>query len=154
MKSNQIKKISWTEINRIWKQELWPNRQSSIDPISYMAYQDGHDMTIGKYKPTFWGKYIDNMLVGVNSGHRTADRMYRSRGLWVHPDYRGQGIGIELLAKTLDQARKEGCWACWSFPRKSSWKTYKSAGFERTSKWTMDGEYGPNCYCIKDLLAY
>lgn len=152
MKNIVVKQISWEEIKEIWAVHLWPNRISSIDPISYMTFLKGVDMSIIQYSPTFWGKYIRGKLVGVNSGHKTNKKMYRSRGLWVDQEYRNKGIGSELLLKTLEQAFTEECESCWSFPRKTSWKVYKTVGFKKSSKWTMDGEYGPNCFCIKNLI--
>jgi len=146
-----IKKITFEEVLPFWKDFLWPNRVSSIDPISYMKYLDGYNADIKNYKPTFFAKTYKGKIVGVNSGHRTSDADYRSRGLWVDPNHRKKGYGIKLLQATLDQAKKEGCDLCWSFPRQSSLDTYTEAGFIQTSDWTMDGEFGPNCYVLAKL---
>ena len=89
-----------------------------------------HDMSIFQYDVTYWGAYHNSDLVGVNSGHRTSPEHYRSRGLWVHPEYRLQGISQLLFSQTLSQALAEGCVMTWSLPRMSALRAYQSAGFE------------------------
>ena len=64
-------KISFDTILPIWRDKLWPNRESAIEPISAMTWPfegapDPIDMSIFDYEPTFWGVYIDDKLVGFN----------------------------------------------------------------------------------------
>lgn len=140
-----IKKIAWEDILPIWETKLWPKsvRQSPIEPTSAMCLfkqwkhlDDGntiltehYDLENMKFTPTFWGCFIDNKLVGVNSGHMCINKEYRSRGLWVDPSYRGIAIGTKLLLKTISQGYHEGAVLCWSYPRFESWVTYHNAGF-------------------------
>jgi GNAT superfamily N-acetyltransferase len=162
-----IKKITWEEILPVWQTKLWPKsvRQSPIEPTSAMClfkewkhFDDGtaalverYDLENMKFTPTFWGCFIDNKLVGVNSGHMCIDKEYRSRGLWVDPDYRGMLIGTKLLLKTIAQGYHEGAILCWSYPRFESWHSYSNAGFYQidynfTFHWE-ESETGKNSRC-------
>lgn len=144
-----IKNISWEEILNIWTNNLWPNRISAIEPTSAMVYLSEYDINNMLSVPTFFGYVINETIVGVNSGHRCNDGSYRSRGLWVDPMYRKQGIGIKLLQATIDQGFKENTKFIWSYPRKTSWNTYAQAGFQLTSNWMASETSDSNAYCIK-----
>lgn len=165
-----IKKITWEDILPIWKNELWPSsvRTSPIEPTSAMCLYNTlnndkddipaqYDLENMNFTPTFWGCFIDNTLIGVNSGHMCIGREYRSRGLWVDPKYRGMAIGTKLLLKTISQGYHEGAILCWSYPRFESWMTYKNAGFYRQNynfqfEWE-ESETGKNVKCIISLDA-
>lgn len=142
-----IKPISFEEILPIWKNYLWPNRISEITANSAMTYLGGYDWYNMSTVPTFFGYYVDGKLVGVNSGHKTLTNSYRARGLYVSPEMRGKGIGTLLLIATIHQASNEGCDFCWSYPRYTSWNTYKNAGFELTSDWEKSETSDRNAYC-------
>ena len=79
------------------------------------------------------------------------DDGYRSRGLYVLDKFRGKGIGTHLLKATTEQAKIEHCNMCWSYPRKSSWKSYLNAGFELASEWEISETSDANAYCKIDL---
>jgi GNAT superfamily N-acetyltransferase len=128
------RRITFDEILPIWRYKLWPNRQSAIEPVSAMTWPfegdpDPIDMSIFEYQPTFWGVYIDDELVGVNSGHRTSDTHYRSRGIWVSPEHRGKNIANTLFSLTAHQGVIEHCEMCWSIPRKTALSAYTKFGF-------------------------
>lgn len=146
-----IKSLFWEEILPIWQTQLWPNRISAIEPNSAMVYKSGYDMYNMNTIPTFFGYYVDDKLVGVNSGHGCSNKMYRSRGLWVLPEHRGKGIGQQLLTETINQAKHEGSDMIWSFPKRTSWKTYNSVGFELASDWQKSETSDENAYCILEL---
>ena len=76
-----ITKISWNDICQIWSTELWPTRNSPIEPNSAMVYLGGHNMSNMKTTPTFFVYKIDGKIAGVNSGHMCANKQYRSRGV-------------------------------------------------------------------------
>ncbi len=137
--------ISWNEIYNVWHSQLWPNRVSAIETHSAMLYLGGHDNDNFKFKPHYIGYFLDNKLIGVNSGHKTTDGGYRSRGLWVHPDHRGKGIGQMLLRQIIEF--KGNAFFVWSFPRQTSWSTYQQVGFERTSDWQASETSEANAYC-------
>jgi GNAT superfamily N-acetyltransferase len=142
-----ITKITFSTIYPIWSNLLWPNRVSKIEPTSAMVYLGGYSLDNMNSMPTFFGYYIDNNLVGVNSGHLCSDKGYRSRGLFVLPKYRKLGIGQKLLLATIEQATVEQCDYVWSYPKQSSWQTYKNSGFELSSIWETS-ENDINAYCI------
>lgn len=142
-----IKQITFEEILPIWTNHLWPNRTSPIEPHSAMLFKEKYDMQNYKYPASFFAYYINDNIIGVNSGHRTFDDGYRSRGLYVMPEYRKKGIAKKLLLHTIEQGKIEGAQFIWSYPRQPSWKSYESAGFELASDW-RDDETGVNAYCI------
>lgn len=144
-----IVKITWEEILEIWSKHLWPDRSSVIESNSAMNYLGGIDMANMRFTPTFFGFICNGALVGVNSGHNCSNGYYRSRGLWVSPGYRGWGIGRELLLATVEQAEIESSTAIWSYPRKSSWTTYKAAGFTLTTDWQASETSEANAYCFQ-----
>ena len=133
-------------INKIWTEHLWPNRISKIEPHSAMLLDRTYDIKNFDYTATYFLYQVDGKIAGCNSGHKCSDNTYRSRGLYVFPEYRKQGIGKELLVATILQGKKENCNLVWSYPRYESWTTYKSAGFELISEWA-ESETGINAYC-------
>jgi len=150
------KRITFEEILPVWKDELWPNRESAIEPMSAMTWPyEGDpqpiDMSIFEYEPTFWGVYIDDKLIGVNSGHRTTDQAYRSRGIWVDPAQRGKRISQTLFALLTHQAQIEGCDMVWSIPRKSALQAYTNAGFQTVGNFIETETSEANIYAYKFL---
>jgi GNAT superfamily N-acetyltransferase len=144
-----LKTLSWSEIYPIWADNLWPTRASSIDPASAMCLINGYDIANMQSTPTFFGYIITNNIVGVNSGHACPNQNnYRSRGLWVDPNYRGQGIAQQLLTATIKQGQQEGYTQIWSYPRRSSWPTYQAVGFKLASDWEVSETSEANAYCI------
>lgn len=143
-----IQKISFETIYKVWETYLWDERTSAITSTSAMDYKGGYHIMNMSYEPTFFGYYENNNLIGVNSGHRCRDESFRSRGLYVHPSYRKKGIGKILLTTTIEQGRSENCTYVWSYPRKSSWGTYASAGFILDSDWEKSETNYENAYCI------
>jgi|TARA_B100001094_G_C18059879_1_gene734505 GNAT superfamily N-acetyltransferase len=152
----QVITLTFEQIKEIWEKELWPNRESAIETHSAMTWPltntVPYDMEIFEYIPAFYAIEIDNKIVGVNSGHRTEDKGYRSRGLWVHPDFRRKGVGNLLLKILCEEAFNRDCEWIWSIPRKSALSTYKKSGFTTVGDFFDEGmEYGPNIYVYKDL---
>lgn len=146
-----ISMISFKEIFPIWKNYLWPDRKSEITSNSAMCFRNGYDLYNMNTQASFLGYFISDMLVGVNSGHMCKDLQYRSRGLFVFEAYRGLGIGRELLSATINQAKLENAKMIWSYPRKTSWKTYESAGFKLVTEWQKSETSDDNAYCMLTL---
>jgi GNAT superfamily N-acetyltransferase len=146
-----IKEITFDEILPIWRDYLWPNRKSSIDPNSAMCFLGGYELVNMDTMPTFFAYVIDGEIAGVNSGHMCKDQQYRSRGLYVFEKFRGKRIGTLLLTATIEQAKKEGAVLCWSYPKKTSRKSYLAAGFELSSDWEGSETSDSNAYCKVDL---
>lgn len=145
-----IVKIDYHSIYIIWKKHLWPERQSEITSTSAMNFLSGYDTKNMEYEPTFFAYIENDILQGVNSGHMCQDQSYRSRGLYVFTEYRNRGIGTKLLLATIEQSKNENAKFIWSYPKQSSWETYKKAGFSLASPWEIS-ELGYNAYCIKEL---
>lgn len=146
-----IVQINFDTILTIWTNQLWKERTSKIETHSAMLYKNStYDIKNFDYTPTFFAYYVNESIAGVNSGHMCNDGSYRSRGLYVHSDFRKQGIGRKLLIATLQQGIQEKAKFVWSYPRQSSWNTYQSAGFILDSEWEVS-ETGTNAYCKIDL---
>jgi GNAT superfamily N-acetyltransferase len=131
----KFKKITWEETSLMWEEGL-PNM--TIEPTSAMSlYLDRftnsplYDLENMKNTPTFWGAFDGDKLIGVNSGHMTLGRLYRSRGLYVKEGYRGFAVGQKLLMRTIAQARHENAIGCWSYPNFESYATYRWMQFQR-----------------------
>jgi predicted GNAT family acetyltransferase len=144
-------RLSFEQISDIWQNKLWPNRTSAIETHSAMTWpfegsQEQYDMNVFNYPATFWGVYIDNKLVGVNSGHKTTDTQYRSRGIWVDPKYRKQGIAQNLFSLTKHQAQIEKCEMLWSIPRKTALPAYTKFGFETVGDYIVTETSEANIY--------
>lgn len=130
----KIIRLSFEQIISVWQNHLWPDRESPIESHSAMTWPfegnpEQYDMNVFNYPATFWGVYIDNKLVGVNSGHKTTDTQYRSRGIWVDPEYRKQGVAQNLFNMTKHQAVLEKTDMIWSLPRKTALPAYERFGF-------------------------
>ena len=146
--------ISFQDILPIWQEKLWKGRNSPIKPMSSMLYKGGFNMDIyNLYSPTFFAVYNNaNKIIGVNSGHRTNEQVYRSRGIWVDPLHRKKGIAGILFCELEGQAMKEKCTSIWSIPREEALPAYIKYGFVKSSNFfDEDMEFGPNCYVRKKL---
>lgn len=144
-----IIELDWKKIYSIWANHLWPNRSSPIEPVSAMCLLNGYDMTNMASIPMFYGYIINDSIVAVNSGHACPNQNnYRSRGLWVDPNYRGRGIAQQLLTATIEQGLQEGYTKIWSYPRQTSWTTYRAVGFKLVSEWTSSETSEANAYCV------
>jgi GNAT superfamily N-acetyltransferase len=150
------KKIDFNTIVDIWQHKLWPDRESAIEPMSAMTWPFEGDpqpinMSIFEFEPMFWGVYMDDKLVGVNSGHRTSAHQYRSRGIWVDPDYRGKGIANLLFCMLENQAIIEGAEMIWSIPRKTALPAYTKFGFMTVGDFLETETSDANIYAIKRI---
>lgn len=142
-----LRELSFGQIASVWQEKLWPDRRSPIEDKSYLSFDLQVDMTIQNYKPRFWGLYWGDHLVGVNSGHSTSPTHFRSRGLWVDPNYRRRGLAQNLLSAAAECAHLMGHPVVWSLARSESVPVYQKYGFSIERK--VDGfEYGPH-YLVK-----
>lgn len=147
----RIERLDYKTVESIWQTHLWTNRTSAIESHSAMTWPfegnpDPIDMNIFNYPATFWGAYLDNKLVGVNSGHKTTDEQYRSRGIWVDPEYRKRGVAQMLFLLTAHQAKIEGCELLWSIPRKTALPAYTKFGFETVGDYIITETSDANIY--------
>lgn len=149
-----VQQITFQEILPIWQNKLWPNRVSKIETHSAMTWPLTHhsqpySMDVFNHPATFFGIFDQDKLVAVNSGHLTAQQEYRSRGLWVDPNYRGMGLAQIILLSTIDQAKQQGAKMIWSIPRLTALSAYERVGFKTVGDRIDEGvEFGPNIYCF------
>lgn len=139
-----------------WCKFLWTNKNFKVQNQSSMLYLGGYDINIYKlYQPIFYAYIENNMIVGVNSGHKTCDKSYRSRGLWVDEKYRNKGIAKKLLCFLDQQAKNQNCEYLWSIPRKTALSVYIRSGYTQTSSFfNKNMVYGPNCYVKKEIFLF
>lgn len=147
--------IDFPTIQDVWRTKLWPDRTSPIETHSAMTWPgssaEQYDMKVFDYTASFFGVFSNGTLVGVNSGHKTSDTHYRSRGLWVDPSFRKQGIGQMLFQLTEQQAINEGCKFVWSVPRKTALSAYQYFGFNPVGGFFGTETSDANIYVIKNL---
>jgi GNAT superfamily N-acetyltransferase len=63
----------------------------------------------------------------------TEEKIYQLRGMAVHPDNQGQGLGKNLLKHTLDFARQHGIDMIWCNAREKACTLYEKQGFHYAS---------------------
>jgi GNAT superfamily N-acetyltransferase len=152
------KRITFEEILPIWETKLWSDRESAIETHSAMVWlfsgelvaRNPYDMSIFNYDAHFWGTFIDGNLVGVNSGHLTTNTEYRSRGIWVNPSFRGQGIAQQLLQMTKHCAVMAGAKMIWTMPRKTALSAYERFGFKTVGDFFKTETAESNIYAVLD----
>jgi len=147
----KVEKISFDESVKVWKSDLWKDRQSPIKPISSMLYLGGYDMSIYNNDPTFFAIKNNEKIIAVNSGHMTINGYYRSRGLWVNEQYRRQGLTYILFEALYKQAKIENAKYVWSFPKDNSVGAYIKNGFHIVGDPTNDFELGPHYYVLQHV---
>lgn len=141
--------LTFEEILPFWKQLWYP--KVDIQKKSGRLLLFGFDQSIitdDSIKVTYFGAEVDGKIVGVNSGYAFKSLEYRSRGLYVLPEYRRKGVAQELLKATQDKGYEERAITLWSLPRRTALPVYKKFGFKILSTF-FDGEYGKNCFVIK-----
>jgi len=148
-----IRKITFEEILPKW-QLLWPGKEKIL-PVNCHRFLGGTSEDYVFAKVTYLGYYIDDELVGVCSGYKNNDILYRARGFWIDENYRGKHIFRKLIQTLSSIALLEGCQVMWTMGRKSSWEKYKACGFAKIGDWFSEGvEFGPNAYMYKELKNY
>jgi GNAT superfamily N-acetyltransferase len=143
--THEILEITFEEILTMWE-FLYPNRNHKM--YVKMVYKDKNakwTLSEDQLNITFLGKYVKNKLCGVNSLHLTPNNIYRSRGLYVLPEYRRKGFGESLLKHTIQKSKDYGGDGIWSYPRNTALSVYTNAGFIKDSEFE-NGEWGVNCY--------
>ena len=147
----EIKEITVQTAMEIWRSHLWQNSPHPVKPLSSMLFMGGYDLSIYENAiPKYWA-IVDgaDKIIGVNSAFESSPGQFRSRGLWVHSDFRKQGIGASLLVQAIEHAKQQGAQLIWSFPRQDSLSTYENVGFIKCSDWVTEGtSFGPNCYAV------
>lgn len=148
-----LRDSNFEEIEHIWVNHLWPKRKSPVKAISPISFDLKYDASIKNSEPIFYvAESTKREIAGVISGFRTSEALYRSRGLYVFPQFRKLGISQILLQAIKNKAENERCAQIWTLPRQTAWPAYEKFGFQKVSDWlTNDMEFGPNCIAIYPL---
>lgn len=153
-----VTEISFQTILPVWRDLLWPGRQSEIKPVSTMKFLGGYDLDIRKYtdQARFWGIYgVDGQLNGVFSGHPCSATQYRGRGLYVRQSQQLRGIGrtlVETVVQAASDAKRE---MCWCIPRVRNEFFFRKCGFTVMSPPFNEGvEFGPNIYVAHAVIPF
>tara|TARA_B100000686_G_scaffold336699_1_gene406900 strand:+ start:1822 stop:2886 length:1065 start_codon:yes stop_codon:yes gene_type:complete len=149
----KCKTISFKQIQQGWSR-LWPGRITNpTNPWDLTENYSIQEQGAILGDPTFFGVYDGDKLIGVNSGYKTSDINYRSRGLWVHKPYRRRKVSSLLLYNTIKKAEQEGATTIWTCPKEESVKAYESSGFNIVSKKLGPPlfQWGVNYIAIKSL---
>ena len=101
-----IKEITFEEILPFWKKLWYPKEDIQKRSGTRLLYGFNRSViTNNKIEVTYFGAEVDGKIVGVNSGYILTG--YRSRGLYVLPEYRRNGISQILLKATEEDAKKK-----------------------------------------------
>ena len=138
----KVEQVTWAEIFPLWHNELWPERPK-IRSYTTMINNEDIDMSIktkaqgnfGFYPGVFFGiKTTDTgQVIACNSGHQCSNTLFRSRGLFVYPEFTGRGMAHSLLAYTAKFAQDNGFEKIWSLPTEKALPIYNQVGYETMS---------------------
>lgn len=140
---------TFEQIQPIWREKLWPERESAIEPASAIAPNGCIDSAWLQAHALFWhvpsaaGETDETDEITAVISLLVKDDSARVRGLWVHPALRGQGIARKLIQHALLEARKLGARQAWTMARHSAIGFYSSVGFATYAE-TDAYEYGPH----------
>ena len=140
--------LTWEQVKPIWDTHLWPGRDS--EPVTSMRYKGGYDLSFKLEEPRFTGIVDTSDIIAVNSYVLTSGTMWRSRGLWVHPRFRGCGYARDLLQFMIKEIATTDGRMIWTMPRRGALEAYESVGFTKTTDWEKQG-WGVNCYARYDI---
>lgn len=135
----------------IWRDKLWKGRRSKITPSSPIDYLGEFNYDIMKTYPIFLACYHNNKVVGVNSLLGTSNTYCRSRGIYIEEEQRLKGIGKAIMDTTIEIADSLCYEIIWSMPRKEALPFYLKCGFQQTTDFDDQYEFGPNCFVVKKI---
>lgn len=145
---------SFREILPVWRDHLWPGRTSPLREQSSMRLEGGFDPEIYKNQVYFYKILVGDVLAGTNSVFKTGDGEFRSRGLFVFPEFRGQSLSRALLEEAIAYTKLNGGEVLWSIPRVSALSAYERVGFQKLRATDeQDMEFGPNVYAALRLSS-
>lgn len=141
--------ITFEKILPVWRDKLWPGRESAIEPVSAIDEDGSINMEIMNSNPVFIACTENENIIGVVSGFKTGEK-FRSRGLWVSENVRNSGVGQGLMLELEKVARSQRCSAIWTMARNDAFPFYEKAGFIK-KKVITQYEFGPHVICEKTL---
>ncbi len=110
------------------------------------------------YKNTIhYAAFIDDVLMGCASVYKESHpdfslkQSWRLRGMAVHQDLQGQGIGTQLLETCINHAIKNKADVIWCNARDNAVKFYKKSGFKIIGDEFELPNIGPHFLLAKNL---
>lgn len=146
----EIRALGFDDVSPLWH-KAWPDNPANVKPVNTATFMftygiNGYDSRIPFGEIHFYGAFVEGLLVGVNSCYKSTPTYWmRTRGLYVEPEFRGNGIGGQLIDHGLALASEYKCSYLWGYPRCTSWPLWKSKGFKATGKITTF-DYGPHVW--------
>ena len=144
----------FSDVEPIWREELWPHRTSVIETHSAMQWPYGevlpeYNPDVYSFTPSFVCVRHGSDIVAVNSGHLTTPEYYRTRGIWVHPDHRSQGLAQLTYDHLLKIAQSESAIMMWCIPRSTSLQMHVRWGFSEVGEPRETETHGKNHYVYR-----
>ena len=144
-----IYRIDFETIQKVWRENLWVEGDSADKRYNRIKIDGKFDQDMAEKTVMYWAYKLDDEIVGVNSGYKSCENYYRSRGLWVTPRFRGAGFAKSLLDVVIGESIFWNCKYVWSYPREESLGVYESMGFKKQGDFEV-ADYGFNCIAIKE----
>ena len=144
-----IYRIDFETIQKVWRENLWVEGDSADKRYNRIKIDGKFDQDMAEKTVMYWAYKLDDEIVGVNSGYKSCENYYRSRGLWVTPRFRGAGFAKSLLDVVIGESIFWNCKYIWSYPREESLGVYESMGFKKQGDFEI-ADYGFNCIAIKE----
>ena len=144
-----IYRIDFETIQKVWRENLWIEGDSADKRYNRIKINGKFDQDMAEKTIMYWAYKLDDEIVGVNSGYKSCENYYRSRGLWVTPRFRGAGFAKSLLDVVIGESIFWNCKYVWSYPREESLGVYESMGFKKQGDFEV-ADYGFNCIAIKE----
>jgi GNAT superfamily N-acetyltransferase len=141
----------FSEVLPLWREFLWPQRESPIEPVSAIDENGAIDLTWLEARPDFWKLNRENKMIGVVSAlSSTRHGSARLRGLWLAPKFRGKGLGKLLVESVVEEARSQNIPRVWTMARNSALPFYLSCGFANPRP--IEGyEFGPHVLVERNI---
>tara|TARA_Y100000816_G_C26048172_1_gene549380 strand:+ start:658 stop:1098 length:441 start_codon:yes stop_codon:yes gene_type:complete len=144
-----IYRVDFETIQKVWRKNLWVEGDSADKRYNRIKIDGKFDQDMAEKTVMYWAYRLDDEIVGVNSGYKSCENYYRSRGLWVTPRFRGAGFAKSLLDVAIGESIFWNCKYIWSYPREESLGVYESMGFKKQGDFKI-ADYGFNCIAIKE----
>lgn len=156
---SMITEVSFELILKYWERYLWSkyvekgyriNRVNTTTQENYcykaLEYLNQEQIE-SLIKPTYIAYFYDSEIVGVESGYKTNINYYRLRGLWVHENFRREGVATKMIDYLTEKSKEK---YLWTIPREYALPFYKSYGFDITGR-SAKTTYGQNYFAVKEI---
>ena len=76
-----IYRIDFETIQKVWRENLWVEGDSADKRYNRIKIDGKFDQDMAEKTVMYWAYKLDDEIVGVNSGYKSCENYYRSRGL-------------------------------------------------------------------------